>query len=679
MVEKPASQNQLHVEPLDLGPTPVSNQTINSNVARIYPMSNSSTDGGKSSRANKKQFLSKPWQKGIAVVGGFLLITLLLGGVLGFYTYGVMKELQAQGAEVRTSSQTALDNFKSQNLPGTKEQLLLIQEKLKAIRETYGKIAVYNLVPIARNYYQDGVHGLNAADAGISAALKAEEAVAPYADVLGFKGQGTFSGGTTEDRLKVVLATLQKVTPQLDNISKDLDTVKTELALIDENRYPETIRGIKVKSSIVQAHEVSNGAATALSEFRPVLEQLPAIAGANGRKKYFILFQNDNELRPTGGFMTAYSIIYIENGKVIPDKSDDIYELDKKFNQKLPIPPELGKYLTTEKYWNLRDMNIYPDFKQSMDIFSNYYKQLPSEAKDIDGIIAVDTQVLTDLVRVLGPVEVPGYGTFSAETLASCDCPQIIGALSEIADRPTPYIRTDRKGILGPMMRNILTKAYSAPKTEWPKLFETGWKNIQGRHVQFYFFDQQAQAAAELAGAAGRLNPDPKAEDFFAVVDANLGGAKSNLYVSSSIHQEVSSPADGMITKKVTLTYKNNRKGSNCNLEAGLLCLNAAMPDWNRIYLPKGAKLIKSEGYKPGTVKQDVIGEFSVIDGEFTLQPLSQIKIIVEYSVPYTDTTTYKVKLWKQGGVTQVGQLMDVNGNQEQFDMTQDMIYQAKF
>jgi len=109
MVEKPASQNQLHVEPLDLGPTPVSNQTINSNVARIYPMSNSSTDGGKSSRANKKQFLSKPWQKGIAVVGGFLLITLLLGGVLGFYTYGVMKELQAQGAEVRTSSQTTLN------------------------------------------------------------------------------------------------------------------------------------------------------------------------------------------------------------------------------------------------------------------------------------------------------------------------------------------------------------------------------------------------------------------------------------------------------------------------------------------------------------------------------------------------------------------------------------------
>ena len=39
--------------------------------------------------------------------------------------------------------------------------------------------------------------------------------------------------------------------------------------------------------------------------------------------------------------------------------------LDKKFNQRIAIPEQLGRYLTTEKYWHLRDMNIYPDFVQS--------------------------------------------------------------------------------------------------------------------------------------------------------------------------------------------------------------------------------------------------------------------------------------------------------------------------
>ena len=59
------------------------------------------------------------------------------------------------------------------------------------------------------------------------------------------------------------------------------------------------------------------------------------IAGGKGeRKKYLILFQNDNELRPTGGFLTAYAVVFVENGKVSPEKSDDIYELDKKFSRK---------------------------------------------------------------------------------------------------------------------------------------------------------------------------------------------------------------------------------------------------------------------------------------------------------------------------------------------------------
>lgn len=647
-------------------------QSVSENFAipRITPMTAAPTS---------KSFRLKTWHKVAAGVGGVLVALLVILGGLGLYTYGVVKNLQTEAMDLKATGVTAYDDFKAQNLPATKEQLTQVQTKLKAVRATYSKLALYNFLPIAHDYYQDGLHALNAGDAGISAAIKTEASVEPYADVLGFKGQGTFTGGTTEDRLKVLLTTLQKITPELDTIGADLETVKTELAFINENRYPVQVKGMALRSYVQEAHTFSAGAADALTQFKPVFQQLPAIAGATGKKKYLILFQNDKELRPTGGFLTAYSLIYIENGKVTPDKSDDIYTLDKQFAKKLPIPPELGKYLTTEKYWNLRDMNIYPDFKQSMDTFNANYKTVRDSAKDIDGIIAVDTNVLTDLVKVLGPVEVPGFGTFSAQTDPSCDCAQIIGALSQITDRPTPYVRTDRKGILGPMMRNILTKAYTAPKTQWPTLFTTAWQNVQSRHVQFYFFDANAQAAAEVAGSAGRMQLDPSAQDFLAIVDANLGGAKSNLYVSSNVAQTVSAPANGVITKKVVLTYKNDHHGDNCNLEAGLLCLNAAMPDWNRLYLPKGAKLINTVGYRPGTAKQYDLGDFTVVDGEFTLNPLSTAKIEVDYTVPYTDTTTYKVKLWKQGGVNQVGQFMDVNGNQEQFNLIQDMVYQAKF
>ena len=73
----------------------------------------------------------------------------------------------------------------------------------------------------------------------------------------------------------------------------------------------------------------------------------------------------------------------LEDGKVTPEKSDDIYELDKKFTKRIAIPDALGRYLTTEKYWNLRDMNISPDFKESMDQFFEHYSEVRGEPDNV--------------------------------------------------------------------------------------------------------------------------------------------------------------------------------------------------------------------------------------------------------------------------------------------------------
>ena len=627
----------------------------------------------------KKRFVMKRWQKVALGVSSVLVLFLAIAGVIGFYTHQTVLVMRAQASEMELSARTAYDSFKAQNLPAVTTELTTIDTKLDQLSQTYQKLAFYRFVPIASSYYADGLHGLAAADAGIAAAQKSTAAINPYADVLGFSGEGTFEGGTAENRLKLLLQTLQKVAPELDAITADLTTVQNELAAIDATRYPEKIQGTELRSQIVNAQSVTSGAVTALTEFRPVLEQLPSVAGATGeRRQYLILFQNDNELRPTGGFLTAYAVVNIEDGKVIPEKSDDIYELDKKYTKKQPIPPELGRYLTTEKIWHLRDMNISPDFQASMDLFYKEYVQLKGEPQDIDGIIAVDTEFLKKLITILGPVELPGYGTFSAENDARCDCPQIIYALSEIITRPTPYIREDRKGILGPLMRELLTKAYTAPKQQWPELFSGTFASVQGRHIQMFFIDQQAQAAAEKVNATGTMNPPNDGRDFLAIIDANLGGAKSNLFIDYDVTQTVSAPVDGMIEKSVEITYQNHRRGDNCNLEAGLLCLNSTLRDWNRLYIPKGSELVTAQGYtdEPRVYEED---GFTVIDGFFLLEPMGTSKLKLTYKVPYNDQETYKLQLWKQGGIEKIETLMDVTGGQESLTVVKDTLFSAPF
>ena len=226
-------------------------------------------------------------------------------------------------------------------------------------------------------------------------------------------------------------------------------------------------------------------------------------------------------------------------------------------------------------------------------------------------------------------------------------------------------------------MRAVLTKSYTAPKSQWPPLFSSAFENITGRHIQFYFFDEKSQQVAETINAAGRITP-PENNDFLGIVNANLGGAKSNLFISYEVEQVVSAPKDGFIEKTVEINYKNSRKGDNCNLEAGLLCLNSTLRDWTRIYIPAGSELISSQGFvSDAEVKEDL--GFSVIQGYFTLEPLGSAKLVVTYKVPYTDQDQYRLEIWKQGGTDEIPMLLDVTGGQEQLTITKDVTYSTEF
>lgn len=619
------------------------------------------------------------WPKVLAIVGGILAVLLLVGGVVGFFGYTKVRALKGKADDLKTSGKEAYDAIKSQNLVLAATKLDEVKGKMDAFAAEYKTIAWVGAVPVLNAYYRDGQHGITAGYAGLDAGQTLVKAVEPYADVLGFKGQGSFSGGSAEERIVKIIETLDKVTPSLDAVTKDLDIVSKELANVDEKRYPEEFKGIKLRSLIGQAKTYTSGVVDAITQAKPIIQVLPEVAGGKARKKYLVVFQNSGELRATGGFMTGYAILNVDKGKVEAEASGDIYDLDAKFKNKSPIPAVLKRFLTTETKFNLRDMNLSPDFKSSMDLFYQAYQKVPGQPNNIDGIIGVDTHFLESLVKVLGPVEVPGFGTFTADTDPQCGCPQIIYALSEIVDRPTNYIKVNRKGILGPMMKSILAKAYGAPKQTWPDLFGTGWKNVEGKHIQVYFFDPKAQAAAEAVGAAGRIVKAPDTSDYITIIDTNLAGAKSNFFVEQEVEHQVDLPSGGLVKHQVTVMYKNPFKASNCNLEAGQLCLNGKLNDWVRFYLPTGAKLVDNRGFDDGSVKESEDLDHHVIEGIFALQPLSQAKIQFTYTTPYADGKVYTVYMQKQAGTEDIKQKFIVNGEEHDVVLNKDQKFVFNF
>lgn len=635
-------------------------------------------------KKKRMNFLPKPWQKILFAI--FLLIVISLTSLVS-YTLLIVNEIKQEANQAASIAFEAKGLVASQNIKALPEKISQLKEIKVSAYQKYNRLAFYSRMPLLNNYYKDGQKLFEVADHGFSIAEKGVNSIVPYIDLLGFGGEGTFAGGTTQDRIVLILETLKEIQPTIDEIDNETKTIVSILNEINPNRYPNKIAGKEVKSKLIEVQKNAAMASQTFSDYKPVIASLGKMAGAEKKQKYLVLFQNDNELRPTGGFLTAYAIINIEKGVVTSENSGDIYELDQKFTKKIAIPAVLGRYLTTEKYYHLRDMNVSPDFKTSMDEFYTNYKTVKGEPQDIDGIIAVDTYVLSELLRLIGPVEAPGYGIFSAENNIKCDCPQVVYALSEIITKPTPYLREDRKGVLGPLMKSILAKTYDLDKAKFPELFKVAMSSVEGRHVQMYFMDESTQKAAEQINAAGRiyeLKNNIKDwqmgtnMDFLAIVDANLGGAKSNLFTTYDVKQTINAPAEGRLEKTVEITYKNSRKADNCNLEAGQLCLNSTLNDWIRIYLPKGSELIEIQGISNEASTYDE-GNLTVIDGYFSLEPMGLAKIKLTYTVPYTDATNYNLKMWKQGGVDSIPMLIDVTGGEEQFTLVKDFEYSTAF
>ena len=339
-------------------------------------------------------------------------------------------------------------------------------------------------------------------------------------------------------------------------------------------------------------------ASALVNDAKPILEAAPYLLGKDKPRKYLLLFQNEAELRPTGGFLTGYAVIEVNKGKITTVQSDDIYKLDEKFPKRIPAPDPIRKYHPNVPYWYLRDQNLSPDFRSSMDTFMKNYAL--TDSPKVDGVIAVTTKVLVDLLKVTGKIGVPGFGNFSAEDDPRCNCPsafyelQLLAGSEEsvvwdsvsgkIVKAPANY--GNRKMFLGPVMYSVLANVMAQPKSKFPELFNTILSTISEKQVMMYFFDEKTQDAVEAFNMAGRVREVPESEDYLMVVDTNFSGGKTNIWVRYEASQNIEVSSDGTVTKTLTLNYTNPQEGS-VKIESGRR-LNGLFRDWVRVYVPKG-------------------------------------------------------------------------------------------
>jgi len=618
--------------------------------------------------------VKKP-KKGLLIALAVLGIILIYSVISGLIVYGKAMSFKKTVNGLMTAG-------KSQDLVKIKAELVKTKSSLKALKSSFVVISPFKLVPFFGSYVSDANHLVNAGLYGMDASDIVLTTIEPYADLLGLTGgkDSVMGDGTktAKDRIDFIVKSIPDLIPNIDKISGKTALIEKELTNINSDRYPVRIGKTEVRSKVKSGLEMFSEAAGFITNGKPLLEAAPYLLGIDSERTYLLLFQNDKELRPTGGFMTGYSIMKVNKGAFSPVSSSDIYNLDAKYKPTIVAPDPIIKYLkgpyALSNKLRLRDMNWSPDFAESMRLFTTEAESIGITG--IDGIISVDTQVLVYLLDAIGKIGVPGFGNFSTEIDSRCNCPNVIYELEAFADVEGPVVwdpngsgkiiyapanYDNRKKIIGPLMNSVLANAMGQPKDKLPKLFEAGFKSLIEKHILFYIFDSKTQDAVSSFGIAGTIKSANG--DYLHINDANLGGRKSNLYVTNEIFQEYSTSKDGYIEKTLTLTYKNPMKQDGW--------LNSVLPDWVRIYVPKGSTLISFDGVEDKATPYEEFGK-TVFAGFFKLRPEGVSKLTIKYKLPIKAKGEVNLLIQKQPGLDSPLYTITSGKSEEEFFLKTD-------
>lgn len=491
----------------------------------------------------------------------------------------------------------------------------------------------------------------------------------------------TLSNDQPLDVMQLLLQ-LQSASPQLLNAQISLAQAQESRKQIDPDRLIPKIREIIIGR--IDPLFVSITGTFPMEDALTLVRIAPKLLGGgkSGPQTYLILIQNEDELRPTGGFLTAAGSAVVMNGKLINMKIESSDLVDDP-NKPYPIPPWQFKQFMNIEMLLFRDSNWYTDFPTSASWAEYFYSY--SRAASADGTIAIDMHVIVQLLETLGPVRVDNVSF----PITSENVLDYLRSAEESRPKGVTGV-WDRKQFIGKLAQPLLEKVLNARGQTWTQLLPTLMQLLNEKHILLQMDNEEATAFLQRKNWDGAVRI-PRDSDYLMTVDTNMGYNKSNAIMESSIIYKVdlTRPETPVTT---LLVQQTNHSALNIKCEPFstfrfllLPTKPGEVPDpiynidechWGylRLYTPEGTKLLRSnpqeipaESTMLGEsipARTDDLGSEDIpgaqVFGMLVLTPTHQSRTAqFEYSLPAYVLTknitgnswTYRLKVQKQPGL----------------------------
>jgi hypothetical protein len=354
-------------------------------------------------------------------------------------------------------------------------------------------------------------------------------------------------------------------------------------------------------------------------------------------KTFLILFQNNMELRPGGGYVGSFGILKMKDGQIMQLQTNDVVNFDGRIPNTEEPPYPMRETLGVTS-WKLRDSNFSPDFAVNAQK-AEYFYHLGQGQENFDGIVAINANVLTSFLKVTGPVSIEGFpGTYDSENAIMSLEYQV-----EKGYQDQGLTHAERKSVMNSLAQEIVKKAFSLNETDKLKLAQIILDDLNNKDIQLYFKDQSLENQAKTVNWDGQVN-QAWSSDYLMMVDANLGAYKSDYYMRRSFDYTVDLSAD-QPKANLKITYVHTAKEKDWMTKDYISYL--------RVYIPDGSWFSDSSGLTNSRFGTELGHKY---EASLITVPLNQTKIFeFNYNLPQnTKDKPYDLLIQKQSGVGKI-------------------------
>lgn len=377
---------------------------------------------------------------------------------------------------------------------------------------------------------------------------------------LSFSDQGLESTENTANTISGMNTSLNSALQEITAANQKLAGTNADVIPADKQQ-----EFLQLSSTLASAQ-------TALNNLKNVFGLLQGIIMPKGT--ILLLFENNNELRPGGGFIGTYGAAAMDSGKINSLTVSSIYDLDGQLKTYI-APPE--PILNVNNRWYMRDSNWFADFSTDASKAGEFYGMESGNGAP-QTIMALTPSVIVSLLQVTGPVRVPDFNI----TLSADNFVEQAQAISTVSDDLT---LNQPKQILADFFPLFMQKLKTLSPQQSKQILAALLGQLQQKQIVLESNNPNVESQLESFNWAGRVAASDR--DYLQMVSANLGGTKTDLSMQKKINLITTVDGKSGITDDLTVTLTNTQP----NL------VDTQNTSFIRFLVPQGAQLISITGF----------------------------------------------------------------------------------